>query len=484
MWIAWVTLIYSTDILAPDAGDANRATSLAFVLSTLALSACLMVASAAPVWVQSHLLGKAQAAVASCVGALSTLAVLRADVVPGPVFCIAALLTGFATALVALRAAELFSEIDAKNMLVGMCASLILGILVYSFAIMMLMCGLKGASVLTAVLLLPLSACFLFMGEAGSEEGEVAVEPLRCPRSFWRLIAYVVVLVFLLSITRGYYPNLIDAGEFATSRSVVAMGLILAAAAIAALVAAMPRDASFGTLCYALFSASVAAVLLLSLLNVDATTMGNVSSVLFGITLVCLWGLLCCASFRSGASAVRVVGMGFGAACVGTAAGFATGALLHEAGSGALLSVTVASLVACVLAALFLLRREDIYALMRPYPENGEGFDAEPPEAMPSRSEAPGIVNNAEAPALDDYRLSLQRLCARVALEYGLSPREADVLPLLASGKDARAMADELFVSFNTVRTHIKKIYMKLDVHSRHELMELVEREMERAKQR
>lgn len=50
-----------------------------------------------------------------------------------------------------------------------------------------------------------------------------------------------------------------------------------------------------------------------------------------------------------------------------------------------------------------------------------------------------------------------------------LSPRELEVLRLLPSGLTAVQMADELFISANTLRSHLKNIYTKLGVHSRHE---------------
>jgi LuxR family maltose regulon positive regulatory protein len=48
-----------------------------------------------------------------------------------------------------------------------------------------------------------------------------------------------------------------------------------------------------------------------------------------------------------------------------------------------------------------------------------------------------------------------------------LSPRELDVLRLLAGDLDGPAIARELVVSLNTVRTHTKNIYSKLGVTSR-----------------
>jgi LuxR family maltose regulon positive regulatory protein len=50
-----------------------------------------------------------------------------------------------------------------------------------------------------------------------------------------------------------------------------------------------------------------------------------------------------------------------------------------------------------------------------------------------------------------------------------LSGRELDVLRLLASDLAGPAIARELVVSVNTVRTHTKSIYAKLGVGTRRE---------------
>jgi len=48
-----------------------------------------------------------------------------------------------------------------------------------------------------------------------------------------------------------------------------------------------------------------------------------------------------------------------------------------------------------------------------------------------------------------------------------LSERELRVLRLIAAGLSNQEIASELVVSVNTVKTHIKRIYDKLGVHSR-----------------
>jgi len=50
---------------------------------------------------------------------------------------------------------------------------------------------------------------------------------------------------------------------------------------------------------------------------------------------------------------------------------------------------------------------------------------------------------------------------------FGLADRELKVLHLLADGLTYREIADQICVSLNTVRTHVKNIYSKLFVHKR-----------------
>lgn len=75
-------------------------------------------------------------------------------------------------------------------------------------------------------------------------------------------------------------------------------------------------------------------------------------------------------------------------------------------------------------------------------------------------------------------RIDSERLvalaCADVAKEHGLSPRERELLPMLAGEADIASIHQALFVSRNTVKTHQRHIYAKLGVHSREELRSLV----------
>ncbi|MBN8651018.1 MAG: response regulator transcription factor [Cytophagales bacterium] len=56
-----------------------------------------------------------------------------------------------------------------------------------------------------------------------------------------------------------------------------------------------------------------------------------------------------------------------------------------------------------------------------------------------------------------------------VANPYQLTPRENEILASLAKGNSYKLIASEFFVTVDTVRAHIKKIYEKLHVHSQTE---------------
>ena len=73
-----------------------------------------------------------------------------------------------------------------------------------------------------------------------------------------------------------------------------------------------------------------------------------------------------------------------------------------------------------------------------------------------------------------------ERMLDELGDERALTPREREMLDYLLRGKSVPAIAAEVFLSANTVRTHIAHIYQKFDVHSRDELVALIEKERER----
>ena len=84
--------------------------------------------------------------------------------------------------------------------------------------------------------------------------------------------------------------------------------------------------------------------------------------------------------------------------------------------------------------------------------------------------------NSPEVAAGESRSLSemLDGVCNSLAADKGLSQRESEVLALLAKGMSRQAIGERLLLSEATVKTHIYRIYAKLDVHSQTELAELL----------
>ncbi|BAK45475.1 response regulator transcription factor [Eggerthella sp. YY7918] len=65
--------------------------------------------------------------------------------------------------------------------------------------------------------------------------------------------------------------------------------------------------------------------------------------------------------------------------------------------------------------------------------------------------------------------------CNELTEQHSLTRREKEVLVLLARGRSIPYISDALFISKNTVESHVKAIYRKLDVHTRQELLTIFE---------
>lgn len=91
------------------------------------------------------------------------------------------------------------------------------------------------------------------------------------------------------------------------------------------------------------------------------------------------------------------------------------------------------------------------------------------------------VIDNSRKGARKHARRVIDYLKGQDTLEYAvddyeavdedryaeLTPRERDVIELLKQGKTRQQIADELGLKLNTVRTHIRNAYRRLDIHER-----------------
>lgn len=64
----------------------------------------------------------------------------------------------------------------------------------------------------------------------------------------------------------------------------------------------------------------------------------------------------------------------------------------------------------------------------------------------------------------------------KLILQLGLSKRELEVLELMAQGLSNREISENLFVSLNTVKTHISRLFTKLNVKRRTQAIEMAKK--------
>ncbi|GHT78967.1 hypothetical protein FACS1894104_2900 [Actinomycetota bacterium] len=183
-------------------------------------------------------------------------------------------------------------------------------------------------------------------------------------------------------------------------------------------------------------------------------------------------------------NSIRV--FGFGRA--GNALGFLIGGLFcflaFHAPLGELLgnqgfSWTTAILL--VLLAIFVIGSSFIFE--DHYPMNRNARQTAKPTLLPEEHRLPSSDLHTLSTYMlesDEYLQSANRgiWSKRVkvlSLLYELSPKETEVLFLLAKGRNAEYIQNELVVSRHTAKAHIYHIYQKTGVHSRQDLINMLE---------
>jgi len=197
---------------------------------------------------------------------------------------------------------------------------------------------------------------------------------------------------------------------------------------------------------------------------------GSLSDIFASTSYLCLefmlWMELCVISHRYRISPILVVGFGRGALVVGML-GMSILAFLpidmEQLINNGLIYLFI--IVMLVVGYSLLPREKDIKSMV---------ILAQEPERESAQNQGGrAAVVGLKSPAENNERFNAR--CARIANTFLLSPREVDVLFLLAKGRNAAYIAKHLYISEGTVNTHMWRIYKKLNVHSQQELMDMID---------
>ena len=177
---------------------------------------------------------------------------------------------------------------------------------------------------------------------------------------------------------------------------------------------------------------------------------------------VLVWILFASMSRTHRDGAGYIYGLGVASMFFGMAAGLLAGDLAHTLISSGALQLTIiamASIISLVFTG-FMLFPEGMMSKLSPLR----------PETKKQRKASPDSeARTTEEKASASEQRPLEERCSDV------TPREGEVLILLAKGRTVPVIARDLQIAKGTARTHTERIYRKLDVHKQQELIDKVE---------
>ncbi len=462
LWLAWQRLMWGIGL-----ASASPASSTAFLGLPPSLAMHLVVNGALVVWVFGHTALASRfgqpsgqhpigwGALASAVGSAGS-AISVALELPWWIFVASCLVAGFGMGALLMRALELFGSVAPSRLLLltGMswCAAAAVNLIVGTF-------GPIVASTVFCLLPFATAACFAAAPEPSPlAPAPAAAEPpsqrVPLPRSFWAF-AFTVFAVSLAAQSVIYFNGEHYSAVDRHAASVAVDGvMLLVTLGLMAYAILRPRSHNYGALYYPVVFGVMGLLTLLFVAPAHTVAPLVISRVVFQVFGLILWCLLHYVAAQSGSPAIKVYGFGYGLHMLGSIMGYGVGYLLNGthpwADANALFwYLGAAILVLAICVAVYPPRT--MHDLLASIP-----FD----DAQPQN------------PSKPDAWLAA---CDAVAAAGNLTDREREVMLFLARGRGSAHIAQSLTVSLSTTYTHTRNIYRKLDVHSREELMALVD---------
>lgn len=304
------------------------------------------------------------------------------------------------------------------------------------------------------------------------------------PKStFVRLVAGMALFNLALGIARGY-PSGESIALTIPFQAIHQFSVLFISLALIWWAVAKRRTIRFSTLWNVSVTLIIAGVLLLALSGSTATLAG---ATLISISNTFAVGLLWFSCYdiarHSSIPAYLILGVGWLAHVLPREIGRAGIWLLEPHSSEAV--IVIAFVVFLLALAMVLLLNDSIPVKRHLFSEfrNQTAIDSSE-EALSSTSEAASDGSaiprqrrspaEAEKPKPREDTLLSQHL-SLLGKRYSLTERELEVVGLLAQGRSRISIGEKLYISENTVRTYVKNIYAKLDIHSKQELLDRLE---------
>lgn len=511
-YYAWIWVSYNSNVLVfpSAASDLPPDTiSLTYLVSTLALGVALVVLSLMR-GLTRRLVGSNLflIAIAVVVGLATGATYISSSWGAGANLYLisSAALTGVGTSFIVLRFGVVYSKVPAREAAMYTAASFVFAAMIYFMAV-----GLPDpvSIVFTAFLPILAVASTLTNAEWSSEDEKPRPEGPSSLRGFFvRLLVAVAVFSVVVGVSRGFSMPHSSISSLNDDGALIIFCTAIVAAVLFAVIGLLRRQFDVSRLYYPIIIVVAACILVTPLVGGTGFG-GQFVTAAYNCFMLVIWCLLAYVAYSSCLSPILVFGLGRGASALGTTLGWLGGLeIVRSQGDGSLSLevISVAMVFALLVVSMLVLNDRLIGDALRPeggprdcgadvvsakratmvFEESGNDEDDVARDGEGGRNDGPGRGEDGDSfsdAALDDAAEEGRRpghyrvRCDAVAERYGLSPRERDVFELLVRGRSIDYIAQNLTISFNTAKSHIRHIYVKADVHSRQELIDLIDRE-------
>lgn len=265
-------------------------------------------------------------------------------------------------------------------------------------------------------------------------------------------------LIFSASCGFIVQMDIMNGFEYAQTDLTALIGVGVASALCIGLVIARPKKANID-LVYPLATACLVGVLLFrGIAPAGDALPGSLMVVMLITFFALLWMTFVSEAHERKLPAFFLLGLAVGTAQLSIAAG-RTLALLPI--SAPLIEQPYLALT-CIIAVLALSLSAIFLSYLRFFTKSKAHVYADAPDEMGDSITTSVTLNDASIKLL--------------ASTYGLSEREYQIVGEFSTGRSARYIADIYMLSEHTVKSHLRRAYAKMDIHSRQELLNLIDR--------
>lgn len=264
-------------------------------------------------------------------------------------------------------------------------------------------------------------------------------------------------LVFSASCGFIVQMDILNGLQYAQTDQTAFIGIAVALIMCTALLLAKPKKANIDV-GYPLATACLVGVLLYrSIAGAEDVFSGNLMVVLLITFFALLWMTFVSEAYERKLPGFFLLGIAVGTAQLSIAAG----RTLALAPFSAPLVTDPQLAITCIIGILALSISALFISYLRFFTKSKQRAYADTPDEMGDSITTSVMLNDASLELLKNT--------------YGLSKREHEIISEFSTGRSARYIADYFMLSEHTVKSHLRRAYAKMGIHSRQELLNLID---------